>query len=150
MSKEIILNRARIEEFWQKFLTENKHSNSVSFFGGTNLRSDNTWTKEKIYLSKENVKKAHDLCNGSDVLIYNFYFITLSILLMKYEDDFCFLSSVNTFEQHKERTGFFILQPSIQEEQSFKNSFSSHKGALLKSIEYAFDLVFFEDSFLNV
>ncbi|MGH2666635.1 amino acid adenylation domain-containing protein [Flavobacterium sp.] len=149
MEKEIILKKARTEEFWHTFLSENSHPNPVSFFGGTHLKSENSETKIKIALDKEDLKKADALCNGSDVLRYNFYYTALSILLSKYEESFCFLSAVNQFEESKNSKGLFVLQPITAQEETFKTIFTSHKESLLKAIEYAFDLDMFKDSFLN-
>ncbi|TGD58753.1 non-ribosomal peptide synthetase [Flavobacterium humi] len=149
MEKEISLKKARIEEFWHAFLSENPNSNSASFFGGTHLKNENTVTKRKIFLSTEDVKKAEGLCNGSDVLLYNFYCSALSILVSKYEENFSFLSPVNQFEGSRESKGLFVLKPLVESTQSFKEIFSSQKETLLKSIEYAFDLGTFEDSFLD-
>ncbi|MCC9070534.1 non-ribosomal peptide synthetase [Flavobacterium sp. F-65] len=149
MEKEIILKKARTEEFWQNFISENIQPNSALFFGGTHLKNENSITKLKIALDKEDIKKADTLCNGSDVLRYNFYYTALSALLSRYEESFCFLSPVNQFENLKDSKSLFVLQPDTNLEQTFKIIFSAHKEALLKAIEYAFDLDMFKDSFLS-
>ena len=79
----MILKQARVEEYWHAFLTENLNANSFSFFGGTNIKSHDCITSIKVPLNKEDVKKVQELCNDSDVLIYNFYFCTLNVLLNK-------------------------------------------------------------------
>lgn len=149
MEKEIILKKARTEEFWHTFLSEKIQPNSVSFFGGTHLKAESSETEVKIALDKEDIKKADALCNGSDLLRYNFYYTALSTLLSRYEESFCFLSPVNQFDNLKDSEGLFVLQPSTDLDQTFKTIFTTHKEALLKAVEYAFDLDMFKDSFLS-
>ncbi len=148
--KELKNKKARVEEFWHKFFTEKLESDAVSFFGGTNIKNENTPISFRVALNAGQVNKINQLCNNSDVLIYNYYFCALSILLQKYENKFCILSPVNQFDKFSQSNGLFILNPTLDPTQSFKTFFSNSKEDLIKSIEFAFDMDAFNDSFLNI
>ncbi|MFC4634981.1 amino acid adenylation domain-containing protein [Dokdonia ponticola] len=141
MNKNIILQKARTEEFWSKHLKETIDVNEASFFGGKNQKSTNANTTEITYLNPEKVQVINDLCNGSDVLIYNFYVSALSILLSHYEENFLFLSPLNQFSHAREKEEVFFLKPKIKLDSNFKKLFSSLKESLLEAIQYtmAFD-----------
>ncbi|OXG09150.1 amino acid adenylation domain-containing protein [Flavobacterium araucananum] len=149
MENTMNLKKAIVEEFLNKFLTDNLDTNSISFFGGTNLKNENSLDKVRVYLNKQDVTKVNELCNSSDVLVFDFYFSTLSILLSNYEENFSFLSSANQFDSLQNEKELFVLKPVIDHYQSFKSIFSSHKGDILKAIDHTFDLDIFKDSFLN-
>ncbi len=148
--KELKNKKARVEEFWHKFFTEKLESDAVSFFGGTNIKNEDTPISFRVALNAGQVNKINQLCNNSDVLIYNYYFCALSILLQKYENKFCILSPVNQFDKFSQSKGLFILNPTLDPTQSFKTFFSNSKEDLIKSIEFAFDMDAFNDSFLNI
>ncbi|MEP6804850.1 MAG: amino acid adenylation domain-containing protein [Flavobacterium sp.] len=143
------LKKAIVEEFLNKFLTDNLNTNSISFFGGTNLKNENSMDKVRVYLNKQDVTKVNELCNRSDILVFDFYFSTLSILLSNYEENFSFLSAANQFDSLENERELFVLKPVIDKNQSFKSVFSSHKQDILKAIDHTFDLDIFKDSFLN-
>ncbi|MFT5892781.1 MAG: amino acid adenylation domain-containing protein, partial [Dokdonia sp.] len=146
MNKNRILQKARTEEFWNKHLGQVIDTNEASFFGGANQKSANTNTIEIAYLNPETVQKIKDLCNGSDVLIYNFYVSTLSILLSHYEKDFLFLSPVSQFNHAREVEEIFFLKPEIKLDSDFKKLFSSLKESLLEAIQYT---IAFDEAQLN-
>lgn len=141
MSKNKILQKARAEEFWNKYLTNTIGTNEASFFGGTNQKSKKGSTIEITYLDSEIIEKINDLCNGSDVLIYNFYVTALSILLSKYEENFLFLSPLNQFNHATEKEEVFFIKPDITLDKNFKDNYSLQKEYLLENIQYtlAFD-----------
>ncbi|WP_299210497.1 amino acid adenylation domain-containing protein [uncultured Dokdonia sp.] len=147
MNKNIIIQKAKTEEFWNKHLQEIVDADEASFFGGTNQKNANTNTIEITYLNPEIVQKINNLCNGSDVLIYNFYVSTLSILLSHYEENFLFLSPVNQFSHTREIEEAFFVKPEIKLENNFKELFSLLKESLLEAIQYT---ITFDEARLNL
>ncbi len=135
MEKFEILKNAKAEEFWNNHLKEIIGADSVAFFGGTNRRTENSSTTERIYLDLAEVNKISELCNDSNLLVYNFYLVALGILLSRYEDEYLLLSPLNILADEKENEELFFIKPEINFNENFKTLFSSHKEQLVKALE---------------
>ncbi|MCV9927835.1 amino acid adenylation domain-containing protein [Flavobacterium sp. LS1R49] len=148
--KVLSLNKAKTEEFLNRFLNENQNSDSNPFFGGIHLKNEEGRSHVKLQLEINDIQKIQEICNGSDILIYNFYCCVLSILLHKYEETSFFISPLSQFEEYAESNNqFFVLQYQLDKSENFKSIFSASKNSLLESIENSFDFEIFDDSFLN-
>jgi amino acid adenylation domain-containing protein/non-ribosomal peptide synthase protein (TIGR01720 family) len=149
--KVLSLKKAKTEEFLNRFLNENQNTDSNTFFEGVHIKSESkTNSQIELDLDVNDVTRIQEICNGSDILMYNFYSCTLSILLQKYEETSIFISRLSQFEDYIENDHeFFVLRHQLDKNENFKGLFSTGKIALLESIENSFDLEIFKDSFLN-
>lgn len=147
MNKGEILKKARAVEFWNKYLIETTNLSAASFFGGTNLKNDESITVERTCLDLSDVKKIAGLCNGSAILTCNFYSNALAILLSRYEEDITFLSPANYADHGKEGNGVFLIQPKVDTSLSFKALFSTQKEKLLEALEHELEFGFIQEYF---
>ncbi|WP_426094745.1 amino acid adenylation domain-containing protein [Flavobacterium sp. DSR2-3-3] len=148
--KILSLKKAKTEEFLNRFLNENKNATSNTFFEGVHLKNEENGSHVKLHLEIKDLQKIQEICNGSDILIYNFYCCALSILLHKYEETSLFISPLSQFEEYAEsHNQLFVLQHQLDKAENFKSLFSASKDTLLESLDNNFDLEIFKDSFLN-
>jgi amino acid adenylation domain-containing protein/non-ribosomal peptide synthase protein (TIGR01720 family) len=148
--KVLSLNKAKTEEFLNRFLNDNQNTDSNPFFEGIHIKNEEGSSHVKLQLEIKDVQKIKEICNGSDILIYNFYCCVLSILLHKYEETSFFVSPLSQFDEYAESSNqLFVLQHQLDKSENFKSLFSTSKSSLLESIENSFELDIFDDSFLN-
>lgn len=148
--KVLSLNKAKTEEFLNRFLNDNQNTDSNPFFDGIHIKNEEGSSHVKLQLEIKDVQKIKEICNGSDILIYNFYCCVLSVLLHKYEETSFFISPLSQFDEYAESSNqLFVLQHQLDKSENFKSLFSTSKSSLLESIENSFELDIFDDSFLN-
>lgn len=148
--KVLSLNKAKTEEFLNRFLNDNQNTDSNPFFEGIHIKNEEGSSHVKLQLEIKDVQKIKEICNGSDILIYNFYCCVLSVLLHKYEETSFFISPLSQFDEYAESSNqLFVLQHQLDKSENFKSLFSTSKSSLLESIENSFELDIFDDSFLN-
>ncbi|WP_394775344.1 amino acid adenylation domain-containing protein [Flavobacterium sp.] len=149
--KVLSLNKAKTEEYLNRFLNGNQNTDPKPFFDGIHLKNDDGTSQVKLQLEAKDVQRVQEICNGSDLLIYNFYCCILSVLLQKYEEASFFISPLSQFDEYAESNNqLFVLQYQFDKSENFKSLFSSGKTSLLDAIENSFDLEIFDDSFLNL
>ncbi|WDF58187.1 amino acid adenylation domain-containing protein [Flavobacterium sp. KACC 22758] len=149
--KLLSLKKAKTEEFLNRFLNENQNTDSSTFFEGVHIKSESHINSQiELNLDIKDVTRVQEICNGSDILMYNFYSCVLSVLLHKYEETSIFISPLSQFEDYAENANeLFVLKHQFDKTENFKSLFSAGKASLLESIENSFDLEIFKDSFLN-
>lgn len=137
MDREGILKQARTEEFWLNNMQEIAALNASSFFGGIQLKEEKGNTCLKIELNSENVAKVKELCNHSEVLVYNYFLNVISKLLIDYKEVPFFLSPLSQFPQFKDSNKIFFIKPVINSEENFKQVFSSQKAKIVQQLSNA-------------
>lgn len=139
MDNKELLNQARVEEFWEKYLLLNTYKDSNTFFGGANQKKDDIETVERTYLAMSDIERVKELCNDSDVLLYTFLSKILSMLLARYEEEneLLFLSPLNQFSAYNKSDEIFFFKSKIDFNLNFKELFSLAKKELSNTIKYS-------------
>ncbi|MEM6685491.1 MAG: amino acid adenylation domain-containing protein [Bacteroidota bacterium] len=136
MNLQEVIKTARTEEYWRMHLSDISNTENSSFFE-THIKSTNAITVEKVLLNKEAVTKVAELCNHSDVLIYNFYLTVFTILYRNYQKDIMLVSPTDQFEHVEAKNELFFIQPAILPNSTFKTVFSAQKEQLVTQLDYA-------------
>ncbi len=148
MNLQEVIKTARTEEYWKMHLDNVSNTENVSLFE-TQIKDKNTVTTEKVLLSKKAVTKVAELCNHSNVLIYNFYLTVFSILGRNYQKDMVLLSPTDQFDHVEAKDELFFIQPKLLSETTFKKAFSSQKEQLVQHIEFALPWKIVQQYFTN-
>ncbi|MCW3101563.1 MAG: amino acid adenylation domain protein [Bacteroidetes bacterium] len=137
MKNETALKEALLLEFWHKE-AKGAETSLLAELPEAPGNPVNTPDRLELDLDTAHIDKVKELCNNSELLIFNFYSTVLTILTGKYikADEFCFISPCGQFDDLK-KSGFFLYKPLVDGNKSFKELFSKNKEFMLQSMEYS-------------